>query len=81
MSADPVVRQRKSSLMNVTEVADLFDVHPKTVRIWVRDGKLTASRTPGGRDFRFLRAYVEALADSPRNENGPVLATATPDEP
>jgi len=68
--------------MKVPEVAALFDVDVETVRVWVREGKLSARRTPGGRDLRFRRVDVEALLTDPaENENGPVLAIPAPDEP
>lgn len=72
--------------MKVPEVAEFFDVDEETVRVWVRAGKLKARRNPGGRTLVFGRTYIEGLlTDEPnfaaQNENGPVLATATPDEP
>lgn len=79
VSADSAVRPKP--LMKVREVADLFDVDRETVRIWVREGKLAARRTPGGRDFRFRRIDVEALlTDSPQNEKRPA-GVAAPDGP
>ncbi|MGV9535049.1 helix-turn-helix domain-containing protein [Streptosporangium sandarakinum] len=77
MSADPAVRPK--TLMKVREVADLFDVDVETVRIWVRDGKLAARRTPGGH-LRFRRVAVEALIAGPINEEG-LAGAATPSEP
>ena len=73
-------------LMRVREVASLFDVDPETVRVWVREGKLRARKTPGGRVLVFRRVDVFALLNdtedlSSQNENGPALATATPGEP
>ncbi|MGC5012470.1 helix-turn-helix domain-containing protein [Streptosporangium sp. DT93] len=79
MRVDLVTRPKP--LMKVPEVAALFDVDPETVRVWVREGKLAARRTPGGRGLRFRRVDVEALLIDPINENGPALAIAAPDEP
>ncbi len=36
-------------LIGVGEVADRFNVDPRTVNRWVRTGKLAGIRTPGGR--------------------------------
>ena len=74
VSADPATRQKP--LMKVPEVADLFDVDPETVRVWVREGKLRARRNPGGRTLVFRRADVNALLNDPdadltaEDENG-----------
>jgi excisionase family DNA binding protein len=42
------------------EVAALFRVDPKTVALWVKEGKLSSIRTPGGQ-HRFRAAEVLAL--------------------
>ncbi|MFC3983429.1 helix-turn-helix domain-containing protein [Streptosporangium jomthongense] len=71
--------------MRVPEVAELCEVDPETVRVWVREGKLAARRNPGGRVIIFCRDDVYTLLGltpiSAQNENGPVMATAPPDEP
>jgi excisionase family DNA binding protein len=64
--------------MKVPEVAELFDVDPETVRVWVREGKLRASRTPGGRVFVFRRADVDALLNEPASENEPAVLDSVP---
>jgi excisionase family DNA binding protein len=52
-------------LLTTAEVADLFGVHPKTVRRWAQDGRLPAIRNPGGQ-FGFRRDDVEkALGNAP----------------
>lgn len=48
-------------LMTTAEVADTFRVAEATVTAWVRDGKLAAIVTPGGKGYRFHRADVEAF--------------------
>lgn len=73
---------RRSPLMKVAEVAELFEVDEETVRVWVRGGKLKARRNPGGRTLVFGRAYIEALlADEPefaaQNENEPARCVNT----
>ncbi|MFN2636802.1 MAG: helix-turn-helix domain-containing protein [Gemmatimonadaceae bacterium] len=69
--------------MKVPEVADLCEVDPETVRVWVREGKLKARRNPGGRVLVFVRSEVESalgLLNAPQNDNEPASAE-TPDEP
>lgn len=56
---------RRGRLMRTREVAELFDVDPKTVLNWRRGGKVTGLRTPGGHEYRFWEDEVDALlADS-----------------
>jgi excisionase family DNA binding protein len=59
-------------LLTTQEVADLFRVDPQTVTGWVRDNKLQAVLTPGGRRYRFRRDDVEAMLfpkPSPESES------------
>ena len=60
MEGHPV--QPDDAMFTAVEVARLFNVHPRTVTRWVRDGKLSSVRTPAGHR-RFLRSEVLALAD------------------
>jgi excisionase family DNA binding protein len=46
-------------LYSVEQVADLLDLHVKTVRHYVRDGKLRAVRI--GKQYRITRQDLEAL--------------------
>jgi excisionase family DNA binding protein len=46
--------------LTVSDVADLLQVHPDTVRRWAAAGALASWRTPGGQR-RFRRADVDAL--------------------
>lgn len=39
----------------------MFRVTEATVTAWVRDGKLSALTTPGGKGYRFHRSTVEAF--------------------
>lgn len=49
----------KSELLTPKQVADLFQVDPKTVTRWAQSGKLTCIRTLGGHR-RFRRDQIEA---------------------
>jgi excisionase family DNA binding protein len=53
----------QATLLTAREVADEFRVHTTTVTRWVRDGRLSAIKTPGGR-LRFRRDEVETLLQS-----------------
>lgn len=55
-------------LYSVEQVADLLGLHVKTVRGYVRDGRLKAVRI--GKQYRIARADLEALT------GGPVAAPA-----
>src|SRR5688572_30839654 len=50
------------ALMRPSELARLWELHPKTVYLWIREGKLPALRTPGSQ-YRVrtddARAYCE----------------------
>lgn len=56
---------RQRDLLTTGEVAVIFRVDPKTVSRWVKNRKLAAIRTPGGR-FRFERAEVDRFAQPGR---------------
>lgn len=54
-------------LLTIAEAADQFDVHPHTVRRWIKEGRINPSVTlPSGR-VRFRREDIEAIVrgDSP----------------
>lgn len=46
--------------LTVSDVAELLQVHPDTVRRWAGAGALASWRTPGGQR-RFRRSDVDAL--------------------
>ena len=55
-------------LLKPSVVAHLFDVEVSTVVEWARTGKMPALKTPGGQQYRFRAADVEAVlagADAP----------------
>jgi excisionase family DNA binding protein len=48
--------------LKVEEVADAMDVHPETVRRWVRKGLFpNVIKAPAGQGWRIPREDVEAL--------------------
>lgn len=47
-------------LLTVGQLAQIFNVHPRTVARWADEGKLSSIRTPGGQR-RFRRSEVAAL--------------------
>ena len=54
-------------LLTVAEAAELLRVHPRTIRRWIRAGKLRAQTIPGrgshGIGYRIERAALRALLD------------------
>lgn len=52
-------------LLTVEEVAEIFQVSPRTVWRWVHAGKLPEIRTPGG-TIRFHRDDIAALVEAGR---------------
>lgn len=48
------------TVLTPAQVAAMFQVSPRTVSRWVREGKLVGFRTPGGVN-RFRKADVEKL--------------------
>jgi excisionase family DNA binding protein len=49
--------------IGTAEAARLLDLHPETVRTWVREGRLHATKI-GGRN-KFRRVDIEALLSHP----------------
>ena len=58
-------------LYSVFQVADLLDLHVKTVRGYVRDGRLKAVRI--GKQYRIAREDVEALTGLPAESWDPEI--------
>ena len=58
-----------SDLYTVERVASLLGLHIKTVRGYVRDGKLMATRL--GKSYRIARADLEAFAGGPVEPGSP----------
>nr|WP_157255102.1 helix-turn-helix domain-containing protein [Nonomuraea typhae] len=49
------------NLLTAEEVAEVYRVNPATIRRWVREGRLKAVPTPGGRLHRFREREIRAL--------------------
>lgn len=47
-------------LLKPIEVAEIFQVDPRTVTRWAREGRLSTIRTPGGHR-RYLEREVKAM--------------------
>lgn len=74
------------ALLRPSELARLWELHPKTVYLWIREGKLPALRTPGAQ-YRVrtedARAYCEkndlpALPRAVTSPGGTVAAIGKP---
>lgn len=50
--------------LTVGQVANHYGVSNETVRRWIRSGKLTAERSPGGKDYRIPVAVLEADSEA-----------------
>ncbi len=55
------------TVLTVEQVADILNLHPKTVRTYVREGRLAAVRT--GRQWRIRQADLEAFVEG-KDERG-----------
>ncbi|MFF5970172.1 helix-turn-helix domain-containing protein [Streptomyces sp. NPDC012769] len=63
----------------VEQVADLLDLHVKTVRGYVRDGRLPATRV--GRQYRIRREDLDAFtgtSSTPAPTSGPAPVSTSP---
>jgi excisionase family DNA binding protein len=63
-----VRRDPGASLLTVEQVALQLQVHPESVRRWIRRGRLPAARIGGTKmGYRIQRADVERLLDGARS--------------
>jgi excisionase family DNA binding protein len=60
-------------LYSIEQVADLLDLHVRTVRGYVRDGRLKATRI--GKQYRILADDLEAFTGHPLPSSEPVRRT------
>lgn len=51
-----------SNLLSVQQIAEKIGVEARTVRIWIRDGKLTAIKLPNG-DWRMKEENLSNWLD------------------
>jgi excisionase family DNA binding protein len=75
-------------LLSAGEVAEILDIHPRTVNEYVRDGRLKALQVGGGWKIseRALRAFVRDLTTDHAHQQylaggGPVTPVDIPDTP
>jgi len=59
-------------LYSIVEVADLLGMHVKTVRNYVREGRLASTRV--GKQYRIARADLDAFTGGALNAGQPVQA-------
>jgi excisionase family DNA binding protein len=62
---------KAKTFIDIRETADFFDVHPQTVRRWIRAGLVPATRVGPLGDFKIPRAAVERLLAAAEKEPGP----------
>jgi DNA-binding transcriptional MerR regulator len=65
-ASEEKMNQKQSDQMLTGEVSRLAEVVPATVRLWEKQGKLTATRTASGVRL-FNRADVEAIIKNRRS--------------
>jgi excisionase family DNA binding protein len=63
----------QSALYTADEVAERLNMHVKTVRRYIRDGRLKASRI--GKEYRVTRAALDAFSGSSEAVEDPVVRT------
>jgi excisionase family DNA binding protein len=63
--ADHHIYDRKptNQPLTVAQVADQLGTSPRTVQRWIKDGRLTAIRLPGGRSYRVYQHDVDAALE------------------
>jgi excisionase family DNA binding protein len=61
MSSPNRNNHRQRELLTVSQVAELLNVHPNTVRRWAAEGSLTAYRIGRRGDRRFPRPQVVGI--------------------
>ena len=68
-------RDTSPERLSTSEAADAANVHPKTIRRWIAEGKLPSERA--GREIRVRRADLEHLLRVPPSASG---STLTPEQ-
>jgi excisionase family DNA binding protein len=62
-------------LLRPSQLARFWELHPKTVYLWIREGRLAAVRTPGDQ-FRLRAADVRAFCETARMPLPPFVVPA-----
>jgi len=65
----------QKDLYSITEVAELLGLHVKTVRNYVRDGRLKSTRI--GKQYRIARADLESFTGASVTSGGAIMAPRT----
>jgi len=61
------IRNQEKNLLNINEVADLFGVHPETLRRWDKAGKLKAIRIGNFGHRKYKKSDIDNLLRSNQN--------------
>lgn len=63
-------RLRKEGLLTTSEVAEVLNVHPNTVRKWTKKGLLRSYRLGTRRDARFSGPEVQRFLETEQGDGG-----------
>lgn len=61
------IRNQEKNLLNINEVANLFGVHPETLRRWDKTGKLKAIRVGDFGHRKYKKSDIDNLLRSNQN--------------
>ena len=76
MSASAMVQELKDQLVTIKELSEFLRVHPCTIRLWVKNGRVKAYGN--GRILRFHRGEVlHSLERNATNEPTPYRSLKT----
>src|SRR5271155_3240414 len=62
----------KNEFLTVEEMAEELKLHPQTIRMWIRTGRLPAKKL--GRIYRLRREDVDAVLSADEGESGSIGA-------
>lgn len=72
-----MLKEDKHDLLTPKEASEMLGVHPTTLRLWARQGKLPAYRTPGGHRRFDRQDILRLLEEGKRAENDDTIRFAT----